>query len=436
MMRNILSLLPAAAVAALMSTGVVLPSGPAYAQEGEERETRRGRALSEPVFRRLGEAQEKAEAEDWQGALAILNQVRGMPRLTSYETAQLYNFFGFIYFGLERYNDSIEAYRNVLRQEDIDDGMRENITYTLAQLYFTTEQWAQAAELVRTFLETARNPAPDPFILLGSAYYQMEDYRSLIEPIERAIAIAQQRGTEDREQWWLLLRVAFYETRNLPRVIEVLETLVRRWPRKEYWVQLSAIYGEMDQQQRQLAAFAAAYDQGLLDSNLELLQLANLFLASGAPYRAARVLSQGMEDGIVERDERNYRLLSQAWAAAREDERAIDPLRRAAGMSRDGELDVRLAQIYQNLGRWSDCIESARTGLQKGRVGREDLAQIVLGTCLFENGQLNDAKTAFNRAAQDQRSAQAARQWIQFVDSEIERRRRNEESLRAVGIRS
>jgi len=415
---------------------IAVPGTAVAQEEGQQRETRRGMVLSEPVYRRLAEAQELAEADNWRGALAVLDQVKALPRLTSYETAQLYNFYGYTYFGLERYSDSIEAYRTVLRQEDVDAGMRETTTYTLAQLYFTTEQWRQAAELVSNFLETATNPSPDPYILLGSAYYQLEDYRNLIPPIERAIEIARQRGVQDREQWWLLLRVGYYELRNMPKVVEILETLVTRWPKKEYWVQLSAIYGELDQQRRQLAAYESAYDQGLLATGTELTQLAQLFLASNVPYKAARVLDKGMEDGLVERTEANYRLLSQAWSIAREDARAIAPLRRAADMSSDGELNVRLAQSHLNLGQHQECVTAARAGLQKGRVGRDDLAQIVLGTCLFELGNYQESKAAFQRAAQDQRSATAARQWIQYVDNEVERQRQLEESLRAVRQRS
>lgn len=423
-------------IVVLIGAGFTASPGTALAQdasaEGEQQETRRGAALSERVYRKLAEAQEAAEADNWAGALRALDEVKAMERLSPYETAQLYSFYGYVYYGQERFNDSIGAYETVLRQPELDQGLRESTTYTLAQLYFATEQWRKAADLVSEFLKTAQNPAPDPYILLGSAYYQMEDYRQLIPAIERAIEIAKQRGIEDREQWWLLLRVGYYETQNMRKVLEVLETLVTRWPKKEYWVQLSAIYGELDQSRRQLAAYEAAYDQGLLTSGLELVQLSQLFLASNVPFKAARVLEKGMEANLVEKTEANYRLLSQAWAVAREDAKSIEPLRTAAGMSRDGELDVRLAQAYLNLGRHQECIQAARAGLQKGRVGRADLAQIVLGTCLFETRQYEEAKSAFNRAAEDGRSAGAARQWIQYVDSELQRQQQLQESLRQV----
>lgn len=423
-------------IVVLMGLAMAVPPGAALGQEasgeGAQQETRRGAALSERVYRKLAEAQEAAEADNWAGALRALDEVKVMERLSPYETAQLYSFYGYIYYGQERFNDSIGAYETVLRQPELEQGLRETTTYTLAQLYFSTEQWRKAADLVNDFLKTAQNPAPDPYILLGSAYYQMEDYRQLIPAIEQAIQIAKQRGTEDREQWQLLLRVGYYEMQNMQKVLEVLETLVTRWPKKEYWVQLSAVYGELDQSRRQLAAYEAAYDQGLLTTGLELVQLSQLFLASNVPYKAARVLEKGMEANLVEKNEANYRLLSQAWSVAREDAKSIEPLRLAAGMSREGELDIRLAQAYLNVGRHQDCVQAARSGLQKGRVGRNDLAQIILGTCLFETRQYEEAKVAFNRAAEDGRSAGAARQWIQYVDSELQRQRQLEESLRQV----
>lgn len=240
----------------------------------------------------------------------------------------------------------------------------------------------------------------------------------MVEPIERAMAIARERDKEIRESWWLLLRVAYYEQGNIPKVVEILETLVVNWPKKEYWTMLSGMYGELNQDQRQLGAYEAAYDQGLLDRGGELVTLAQLLMQAEAGYKAARVIEKGMEAGLVEENEQNWRLESQAWQMAAEYEKAIAPLKEAAAVSDDGELDSRLANSYLNLSRYDECATASRAALNKGGLKRPAVSQELLGMCLFELQKFEDAKKAFRQAAKSEDVEKRARNWIKFIESE------------------
>jgi hypothetical protein len=196
------------------------------------------------------------------------------------------------------------------------------------------------------------------------------------------------------------------------------------------------MYGELKDESRQMAAYAAAYDQGLLIRSNELVQLAQLFLQAESPYLAARVLNKGIADGVVDKNARNWRLLSQAYALAAEDAKAIPALRNAASMSDDGELDVRLAQSHLNLSNYSECADSARDGIRKGGLRREDSANVVLGMCLFELDRLGPAKQAFRQAAKDRRSEKTARQWLSYIEKEEERKEQLRRSLESVRSRT
>ena len=142
----------------------------------------------------------------------------------------------------------------------------------------------------------------------------------------------------------------------------------------------------------------------------------------GVPYKAAVVLDREMNAGIVESNERNLRLVSQAWYGAREDQRSIPPLERAADLSKDPELYVRLAQSQINLENWKEAAEALQKGIRLGGLKRSDQANIMLGMALFNQKRLEQARRAFENAARDNRSKRAAGQWIAYVDSEIKRR--------------
>jgi len=409
-------------------------SGIAYSQEEEseegQQETRKVGGISAKTYEKFAKAQELTEAEDFAGALKVLDGIKNQKNVRSAEAIQLYNFYGVIYFSMEDYKQSIKAFETMLQQEDLEPRQRTETLYTLAQLHFTIEDWEGAIKIMDEWLANVGNPPPDPLILLASAYYQLERYDEMIAPIERAMNIARERDKEIKESWWLLLRVAYYEQNNIPKVTEILEVLVVNWPKKEYWTMLSGMYGEQNMEKRQLAAYESAYDQGLLIRNSELVTLAQLLMQAEAGYKAARVLEKGFEAGQVDESLQNYRLLSQAWSMAAEYEKALPPLKAAAAESKDGELDSRLANSYLNLGRHEECVTAADAALKKGDLKRPAVTHELKGMCQFELQKFDAAINSFRQAAKDEGVEKRARNWITFIQSEKDRINQLNDSIR------
>jgi hypothetical protein len=209
----------------------------------------------------------------------------------------------------------------------------------------------------------------------------------------------------------------------------VLEELIEAYPKDTYVLTLAGVYSELGDTKKQLALTEALYDKGYIDPKKHAVNLANLHLLHGAPYKAAKILEKEMAADNVKADVRNLRLLSQAWYSAREDRKAIPPLKQAAAMSDDGELYIRLAQSHLNLEEWSEAAEAARKGLASGNLKRKDTANIMFGMALFNQKKLEQAKRAFAAASKDKRSRRAAQQWIKYADSEIRRRDTLEQKL-------
>jgi tetratricopeptide (TPR) repeat protein len=400
----------------------VLPAPPVLAQQQEasQQRTRKTPAMRETVYAKLSEAQTAADAEDFARAVRILDELAKRDDLNSYELAQLWNFYGFIHYSNDDYPRSLKAYEKVLAQPDLPEAMENDTLYTLAQLSFTSDQYAKTVEYLQRWFAAASEPGPEPYILLGQAYYQLERYEQAIGPVETALRIAREQGKPIKEGWYLLLRAFHFELGNFPKVVEVLESLLRSYPKKEYWTQLAAMYGEIGQDEKQLISYELAHLQGLLTEGSEIVLLAQLYLQEDVPFKAATVLEQGMEAGVVEKNAANWRLLSQAWTLAQEDRKAITALSEAARLSDDGELDVRLAQAWLNLGDWTKAADAAGSALEKG-VERESDVQIVLGMALFNLDRFEQARNTFRLAQDDARNGPAARQWIDYIEQEQDR---------------
>jgi len=392
----------------------------AVAQEGGE-QTKQTVAMSQPVFEGLQEAQKLIEGKQYGQGQTLLQKLLGTSELSPYETAQIWNLSAYGYYLQEDYRNAIKAYSSVLEQAELPEGLTQSTLKTLSQLYFTVEDYSRALATVDRLLKAVSDPSPDVYMLKGQAHFQLEQYREALTPIRTAIDKYQAQGKAAQENWLLLLRVCYYELGDFKNMTGVLKELIRLYPKEQYLLTLAGVYSELGDTKKQLALTEALYESGRITEPSQVVNLANLYLVHGLPYKAAKLLDAELEQGRVEENERNLRLLSQAWYQAREDARAIAPLARAAAVSGDGELYVRLAQSYLNLDRWEEAADAVSKGLARGGVSRVDTANIMLGMALFNQRKLEAARKAFVAASSDRRSAPAAQQWLAYVDSEMAR---------------
>jgi tetratricopeptide (TPR) repeat protein len=379
-------------------------------------------AMSQPVYEKLQKAQELVTAKEYSKGLEMLSDLRKKTNLTGYESAQIWNLIAYTHYLQERYPDAIKAYEQVLVQTELPDALVLSTLKTLSQIYFITENYPKALETVTRLLDMVEDPSADIYMLLGQAYFQMEQYQKALTPIRTAIDKYRAEGQKPKENWLLLLRAIYYETLDFEQMLGVLKELIELYPRGTYLLTLAGVYSELGDTSKQLALMESLYESGHITHAHHATNLANLYLLHNLPYKAAKVLQKEIDAKNIGATETNLRLLSQAWYQAREDKKAIPPLRQAARLSDTGELYVRLAQSHINLDQWDEAVDALHNGIGKGGIKRPGAANVMLGMALFNQQKLTSARTAFERALGDKRSAEAAQQWIAYVDSEIERR--------------
>ena len=420
--------------------GVVLSEAVAQDKPKKDtRETRRTPALRNKVYERLAEAQTLAEAKDYAGASAILNDMiseDGKQALNSYELANVYNLHAFLSYANEDYPQSLRYYEQVIAQPDIPLAMEINTRFTIAQLYFVQEKWQQGIDALLMWFEMNEKPNAGAYVLLAQGYYQVKRYDMALDNVETAIAMHEGEGKLPKEQWYNLARFLYFDKEDFDSALDVLNTLIIYYPKKQYWVQASHLYGEKKDEPRQLALMEAAYEQGFLDRSSELVTMAYLYLNAEAPYYAGSVIQKGFADELVEDKSKNYELAGSAWAQAREVAKSIPMMEKAAAKSEEGELYVRLGNVYLDGDQFQKSADSIIKGLNKGGVKRPDQARLALGMAYFNLGDYDEARKAFRAAGKDgarrkewQRSQEMAQQWIAYVTSEEDRQRELEKDL-------
>ncbi|MBW1683524.1 MAG: hypothetical protein JRS35_00525 [Deltaproteobacteria bacterium] len=404
------------ALALLLGAGIGLSAAPPVSadevKEKAKEKERRNLAAGEWAFKKLSAAHEALAEEKYDEARALMEQMSKRKSLNDHEKALMWQTYAYIQSGREQYAQAVESFEKCLALDALPETAELGTQYNLGQLYMSVERYKDAVRVLEDWLGRVENPSANAYYLVSMAHVQLEDARSALPYAKKAVELSK-KPNESRLQ--LLLALEF-ELKHYKQVADVLEVLVTHFPKKSYFLQLAMVYGELGREKRSLSAFELAYVQGLLDRESELLNLAQSYLYHDIPYRAAQVLAKGLADGIIAEDAEHWELLGDSWLHAREYDEALEPLQRAAALSDDGNLLVRVAQVHLERDEPKEALEALEKGLSKGNLDNPGNAYLLLGITLTDTRRFSAARDAFAKAGKYEKSRKAARNWMGHIE--------------------
>ena len=270
----------------------ILAAGGAYAQQTErekrdQQKTKQAQAVSKEVYDKILQAQEKVDEEDYKGALRILQNLNRSDKLTEYERSNVLNYIGFVHYNVGNTTAAIATYEEMLRIPSLEEQIRKQTVYTLAQLNTMEERYANAIRLLEQWFVLELNPAPDPYILYAQNLYQANRYRDMIKPIETAMEIARKRDKPVKEDWYVLLNFAYFQQEDYRKVRDIQKIMLVNWPKKRYWFSLAGAYTELGEENNLFASYDAAHTQKMLERESQLVTMAQRYMQHEDPYKAA-----------------------------------------------------------------------------------------------------------------------------------------------------
>ena len=406
----------------------------------------RQKTIKVPDPENEGKFIEKEEDDpDYVKARELLTELlNNRSEMKSYDRSVMWNYWGYIYFSDEDYDQAMYAYEQLLKEPEATVPLRTASLLTLAQLNLVKENWDKGIQLILQWMSEVENITAQSYYLLASAYYQKEDFVKARSNMEEAIRLAEVEGYRPKEGWYTLLAACFTELKDrkiigpeyaLEQQVGIYEILVNYYPKKLYFLQLGGTYQQMDRQDDYMLTLKAAYDKDLLNKEGEYLALAQMLLLKKNPYWAAQVIVAGQEKQITIKDEKTgdeevvsvvkekektLKLLADSWRMAQEIDKAIPVLEKAAKMSKDGDTYVLLGNLYLFEDRMKESITAIENGLKKPKVKSRSQALLVLGQAHFELQNFDEAKKHFRAAARDEnkRIKKTANSWIKYAENE------------------
>jgi len=392
--------------------------------------------VGEYAYRKLEKIHELLAAEQLSGAGELLDQLAGRSKLNPHETALLYQARGYLSSALGDYAAAALWFDKCLAQDALPESAMLNTRYNLAQLHLATENFGKALAALEQWFEQTDRPAGSAWYLLAAVYVQLERHADALEPARHAVQLSK---TPARS--WLELLVSLeLEQQRYGAAAPLLEELVQRFARKRYFLQLSAVYGELGRHDDALAIEQVAWEAGLLDRAPELRRLARRYLYHDLPWRAARVVDNAITDKVLDPGLDDWQLLADSYLLARESERALVPLEKAAALEPAGPPALQLARLYIAGERWRDaervlrgCLAALDSEPGHTRDGERDnddtparsrqwsTASLLLGISLASDERLGEALKVFEqieREGGDSTALDDARRWTAHISAE------------------
>ena len=411
-----------------------------YAEKKERKKppkARRTQTMSKKVGADFIKAQEALGEEQADKALSILNNLLRNQDLRDFEKATIVRLKGYVYAEKEDYPQSMKFLKEALSYNALEPQAQLDLQFGIAQLYLAVDQWDKGlSELLEWFdnAEAMGNPpGPSAHALLAQIYLYFASETEKDSPEERAFykkaephaEIAVLQAAEPRENWYqIYLSVLLFDDRY-EESVPLLEAMVYRFPdKKTYHRQLAALYAELKREDDSFQIQQIMYSKDMLEKHGELLRLAQLYLYYEVPYKAAVILERELEAERIKDEEKNWEQLANAWLSAREWTKAIPPLTKAAEMSEDGGLFLRLGQTYMQEEDWKNAEKYIRYAIKKGDLDNPGRAWLLLGITRNKKGIKfeNSALFAFKRSTGYEDMEADARRWVKVIETKQARR--------------
>ncbi|MEL0238537.1 MAG: hypothetical protein VW946_03625 [Gammaproteobacteria bacterium] len=377
--------------------------------------------LSEYVYYELTRADTKIEEKKFDEAEKILEKLykRGW-RSKSYNKAVIARTYGFFLYQRERMAESLEKLQVAYDERALPLQESTTLVQVLAQIYSTENQIEKSKVLLLDFIESAeRQSKPVPGIhniygLTALVYATEKDYDTAYEFILKAISLS----GGFREDWYQLKFAIEYQNKDYLNAEDSAKILLENKPsKKQYYVQLSAIYNINEKYDLALGTMEVSYMKGLLNKPEEFSNLASFYLYKKNPASSARILEKALDEDQITLDGTFSKLLADSWLFAKERDRSLNVVDKALKINEDDEdLINQYITIAFSAFQWNEVVKGIARAKAKN-MNKEGKYDLMLGIAYFELDEIDNAKTSFNNAKLSKKYKDQGAAWLEYIEA-------------------
>lgn len=395
----------------------VFLAGPVIAQETKKSadDQREAPQLGAAVGKQINDAIELLNAKNPGGARAAIAKLK-LDNLSPFERSRVEQILASIDNDSENYAGAATHLAAALEAGGLTGDEALQVKFQIAQLYLAQDKWQEGALALEEWFKVAPSPNAAAYYMLAMAYYQQNDHARALPPAEKAV----QASAKPQPSWSQLLLALYLHLEKWDKAVPLVTAQVRSAPHdKAAWQQLASIYAQQQLHDRALVVTELMDYAGHLSTPEEYLRVAEQLSYAKNPFRAASYLSEAVEQRKLKADAGLYQKIANAWLAAREYDKAIAPMQRAFELSGDANIGARIGEIHLQRNDWPAAEAAVQKAMAKGGLKDRSSVALNLGIALYNQNKLDEARGAFEQAAQAGEQRQYARSYLQAIATRL-----------------
>jgi tetratricopeptide (TPR) repeat protein len=387
-------------------------SVPVHAEVGKKKQY-----LSQKTYEMLTRAQKLIDENRLAAAEELVLELLAEIEKKPYDRAYALQTLGYVHINQEQYEKSIAVFKQAIALDMLAKEASRNLVINIAQLSMAERKYQEAIKYFELLIGQYNSTEPSVYVSIANAYIQTGQYVRAASRIREAISLS----PHPKESWYKMLLGLYYELKEYGNCASVLKTMMQQYgSKKEHWMQLFSVYMRLNRKQEATAVLEMAYKTNLYSRGRDYVQLATMLLDQDAPYKAGAMLYQALKDEVVGKSKKNWELLSQIWLQAREYDRALVVLQRAAALlPNDGCFDLRMAQLYIEKDRWPAAVDALHNALKKDRPRDKGQVFMLLGFNYYELEDVEKAREMLSKAAEFASTRENAMTWLKNIESSL-----------------
>jgi tetratricopeptide (TPR) repeat protein len=370
--------------------------------------------ISPKVGKPLQAAQELLKKKQFKEAVASAEQAAAVSGKTPYETYIVNEILAIAYIQSGQLAKGTTAWEASLATGQMPPEQASERIKQLAGVNYQGKNYPKAIEYAQRYIKEVR-PDADMTVLIGQSYYLQKNYKQAAENLTAAVKANEAAKRNPEKQWLELLMSAQYELQQTDAMQATMEKLILLYPDPKYWkdfVSLSerSLRGNTH---TELDVMRLKYASGIMTTDKEYTQMAEIALQEGLPCEGKAVIDKGNAAGVLGQPankEREGRLLALAAKQCDADTKSLPQGVAEAAKQAKGDATVKFGEAYWSMGDNEKAIELINAGIAKG-VDNKDDAQLRLGIAHISAGRRAEGLAAFKSITAGTNSEKVANLW-------------------------
>jgi len=371
--------------------------------------TQAGQSLSPRMHAQLTKAQTLMDTESWSEAQTFLNDLAdGVTQ--AYPKALIIQSLGQIAIHQDNLKSALKLFQQAYDLQALKAEQNLQLLHSIGQLHCGLDEWRLCREILERWVTMAPEQASaDDYIMIAQAFSMTEEWVSVIGPVNEAL----QRRSNAPLSWYQLRVYAHSGQSKWRQSIIAQQALLQSYPKQpDEWRRLVFFHLQREDHKLALASMRIPFQQGLLNTEKDYRQIAQLMLYNGVPYLAGATLTKGFDNNVLTEAVDNLKLLGSAWLLAGEQEKAKHVFSRLVAIDPQRRWMKQLAQLHIQTQSWQQAVEALHAAQ---KLEPESKLDLMLGIALINLQQYENARLSLAKAAKDKSLKTKVENWLQYL---------------------